>query len=102
MVGAGALVGGFPAVAAAKCCAGDEHALRGLQDDLRQRPRRVEPAAVDRNVIFAAIDSFDREPVDEILVRRAADARQQCAPGGKRFATPFETVDRPFNARAGL
>ena len=76
---AGARLGIGPVgAAAAQRRRGDEHAMGGLQHGLGERPGRIEPVAVEAEIIFAALDPLDREPVDEIGIGRAAD------PGGER------------------
>jgi hypothetical protein len=69
----GALFGRFPAVPTAQRGGSDEHALRPLQHRCSERPSRVQPVAVDRNVIFAALDPIDRKPINEIGIGRTTD-----------------------------
>ena len=74
----------------------------GRQHRAGQRPGRVEPAAVDRDVIFAPLDALDRQPVDELGIGRAADPPEQGDPRGERLAPPGEAADRALDPRPRL
>ena len=67
-----------------------------------ERLGRVEPAAVDGDVIFAPVDPLDREPVDEFGIGLAADPPEQRDPRRERFAAPREAANRAVDARPRL
>ena len=90
----------LPAAAAGQRRGGDEHAVRGLQHRLGEGPRRVEPAAVEADVVLAALDALDRHPVDEVGVGGPADPREERQPRGHRLGAPADRGDRPLDARA--
>ena len=99
---AGARLGGGPVAAAAQGRRGDEHAVGGLRAPLGERPGRIEPVAVQADIILAALDPLDREPVDEIGIGRAADPRGERDPGRERLRPPGEAADRALDPRARL
>ena len=74
----------------------------GAMHRRRERLGRVEPAAVDGDVIFAPVDPLDRQPVDEFGVGLAADPAEQGDPRGERLAPPRKAADRAFDPRPRL
>src|SRR3546814_13334417 len=87
MARAGADVGVGPAAAMAATAQrrrGHEHALGRAVDDFGDRPRGVEPVAVEAAVEFAPVVAVDSEPVADNRVGGAADApRSEDRRGGK-------------------
>ena len=75
--------------------------MGGFEHGFRERARRIQPAAVQADVIFAPLDAVDRQPVDEIGIAHAPDPRQQRDPGGDRLRAPAERGDRAFDSCAG-
>jgi hypothetical protein len=72
--------------------------VRRLQHRLGERPGRIEPVAVEADIIFAPLDPLDREPVDEIGVGRPADPRgkaiQAASVCTRQASPPMRAVDR--------
>ena len=62
----------------------------------------IEPVAVQADIIFAAVDPLDREPVDEIGIGRAAEPGRQRDPGRERLRPPGEPADRALDPRPRL
>src|SRR3546814_12368435 len=86
-VGVGPAASAVPAVpAAAQRRRGDEHALRGAIDDFGDRPRGVEPVAVQPAVELAPVVAIDREPVNENGVGGDADAAETHTPAASYVA----------------
>ena len=57
---------------------------------------------MDRHIVFAPIDAFDRKPIDELRVGLTADPRQQSDPRRNCLAPPRQPSDRTVDARARL
>src|SRR3546814_3543456 len=78
-------------------CSSDlQRAVRGLKHDLRERPGGVEPMAVKADIIFAALHPVDRQPVDELGVRRAAQPPEKRDPAADRLRPASEAAHRAF------
>ena len=74
--------------------------MRGFEHDFGERLAGVEPAAVEPDVELASVAAFDREPVDELGVNRAAEASKQRDPGGDQIAAPAQAATRALDPRA--
>ena len=77
----------------------DHDRVRGFEYRLGQRPGRVEPAAVDADVVLAALDAVDGEPVDEVGVGRAAEPREQPDPAPEQLPAQPQPRRRALDAR---
>ena len=100
--GTGSRIRRRPVLAAAQRRRGHQHAVRRRQHGSGERLGRVEPAAVDRDVIFAPVHPLDRQPVDELRVGLTADPGEQRNPCGERLTPPREAANRTFDPRPCL
>ena len=73
--------------------------MRRLQHDFGKGAGGVEPVAVQADVIFAPLHPVDRQPVDEIGIGGATDAREQRQPCRHRLGAPGKRGDRPLDPR---
>ena len=90
-------------VAAAQSRRRHQHALRLLEHGAGERLGRVEPVAVDRDIILAPLDPLDRQPVDELGIgRRRRSAPSKAIQADERFAPPGEAADRAVDPRPRL
>jgi hypothetical protein len=99
---AGARLGGRPASPPRRVAEVTSTPSAGAITAAGQRLGRVEPAAVDGDVIFAPVDALDCQPVDESRVRLAADPAQQAR--SRRLASRAATPGRgwPVHPRPRL
>ena len=56
---------------------------------------------METDVIFAALDAIDRQPIDEIGIGRTAEPGEQRHPGAERLRAVRDAVDRTIDARTG-
>jgi hypothetical protein len=75
--------------------------MRAFQHGLGEGAGRVEPVAVDADVIFAALEAVDREPVDEIGIAGPPTARAARSIPSRSAAIASDGRAPSIRARAG-